>query len=182
MKNNYTLLLLLAAIICLGIQCKKDDDSYAKELAKLPPYTKKGYNTFGCLINGKAFPQNSEGYHQTQWYYYNGDLFINYSTQFNTFDVNQSITIRTNKIHAEGTFLIDPVLGEDQFTVITGGEDRFYSSILFQNPLERRAAITITRLDSINHIISGTFAFKARAIQSDKEVSVEQGRFDLFYQ
>jgi hypothetical protein len=180
MKNKYTLLLFFAAFCCMGVQCKEDDDSYAKELAKLPPYTKKGYNTFGCLINGKAFPQSSEGYHQKQVYYYNGELHINYSTMFNSFDANEAITVRTNKIHKEGAFTIEPILGEDQFTVITGGDDGFYSTILFQSPIERRAAITITRLDSINHIISGTFSFKARSIQSDKEVSVEHGRFDIF--
>ena len=181
MKNKYTLLLFFAAFCCLGVQCKKDDDSYAKELAKLPPYTKKGNNTFGCLINGKAFPQSSEGYHQTQWYYYNGDLFINYSTQFNTFDANQSITLRTNQIHSEGTFLIEAIVSNnEQFTVITDNE--LYSSSYFTNSTDKKALITITRLDSINHIISGTFTFKARAIQSDKEVSVEHGRFDLFYQ
>ncbi|MFA7378910.1 MAG: hypothetical protein WC150_00495 [Bacteroidia bacterium] len=181
MKNKYSLLLLFAAFCCMGVQCKEEEPDKIDELAKLPPATSKGRNTFGCLINGKAFPQSSEGYQQKQVYYYNGELFIDYSTQFNAFDVNQAITIRTKQIHSEGTFLIEADSDDDEhFTVIT--YDELYSSFFFPNFEDRKATITISRLDSINHIISGKFSFKAKAMQGNKEVSVENGRFDFQYQ
>ncbi|MBP6302035.1 MAG: hypothetical protein KBB37_03765 [Bacteroidia bacterium] len=180
MKNKYSLVLLLAAFCCMGVQCKEDEPDKTEELAKLPPATTKGRNTFGCLINGKAFPQSSEGYHEKMVYYYDGELFVSYSTMFNSFDANEIITIRTNKIHSEGIFQIEPIAGEDQFSVNTGGN--LYSCRYFPSHEDRNALITITRLDSINHIISGKFSFKAKTRQGDKEVSVEHGRFDFFYQ
>ena len=179
MKNKYTLLLLFAAFCCMGVQCKEEEPDKIDELAKLPPATTKGRNTFGCLINGKAFPQSSEGYHQKQVYYYDGELFVSYSTMFNSFDANEVITIRTNKIDSEGQFTIEPIAGEDQFSVNTGGE--LYSCRYFPDSKDRKALITISRLDSINHIISGKFSFKAKAMQGNKEVSIEHGRFDFQY-
>ena len=44
-------MLLLAS--CDG--CKKDDPKPKTELEKLPPATQEGKDTFGCLVNGKAW-------------------------------------------------------------------------------------------------------------------------------
>lgn len=179
MKNKYSFLLLFAAFCCLGVQCKEDDDSYAKELAKLPPYTKKGYNTFGCLINGKAFPQSSEGYHRRLMYFYGGELHINYQTLFNDFDINESITIKTNKISSVGEYYILPVVGEDQFSVKF--QDESYGSIYPSNT-GVFVYIGIDRLDTINQIVSGRFSFTLNDLSGAKKVTVEHGRFDYQYQ
>lgn len=60
MKNKPTTLVLVPAIILIFLcspQCKKTVD----ELSKLPPITQEGKNTFGCLVNGKAWtPENGE--------------------------------------------------------------------------------------------------------------------------
>jgi len=53
MKQYIIILIALAFITC----CKKDDID--AELAKLPPITQTGANTFGCLVNGKAVLPNS---------------------------------------------------------------------------------------------------------------------------
>ena len=48
--------LSLAFTMC----CKKTEtSSLDAELAKLPPITQTGANTFGCLVNGKAVTPNS---------------------------------------------------------------------------------------------------------------------------
>ncbi len=55
-KIIYTCLLF----VILNTQCKKDDLN--AELAKLPPITQTGANTFGCLVNGKAYiPSGYDG-------------------------------------------------------------------------------------------------------------------------
>ena len=53
MKQNNTIWLLLLALSSLCTSCKKDAPQ--DELSKLPPATQTGANTFGCLVNGKAF-------------------------------------------------------------------------------------------------------------------------------
>ncbi len=74
MKNNYYLLLFFAAFCYMGVQCKEEEPDKVEELAKLPPATTKGRNTFGCLINGKAFPYGALGEHIKLAYYDNGEF------------------------------------------------------------------------------------------------------------
>ena len=50
MKN---ILLVALLPLLLAASCKKD--KLADELSKLPPATQTGANTFGCLVNGKAW-------------------------------------------------------------------------------------------------------------------------------
>ena len=48
--------LLIATALAFTMCCKKTDtNSLDAELAKLPPITQTGANTFGCLVNGKAY-------------------------------------------------------------------------------------------------------------------------------
>ena len=51
--------LLISAILFQQSSCKEDPPKPLTELEKLPPETKSGKYTFGCLINGKAFVTNS---------------------------------------------------------------------------------------------------------------------------
>ncbi|MFA7379891.1 MAG: hypothetical protein WC150_05480 [Bacteroidia bacterium] len=182
MKNNYTLLLFFAAFCLISVQCKKDDDSYAKELAKLPPATTKGHNTFGCLINGKAFPSGAPGEHMPLAYYENNELYISYSTRLDPFSpiLDKGVSLRIfNKIYSEGIFQINPT-GNDHFSAIWDGD--VYHSYLCNIPQDKVATIVITRFDSIHHILSGMFSFKAKSRKNDKILLVEHGRFDFSYQ
>ena len=57
--NRCLWLLSLAALVLLCTQCKKTNSSTPQtELEKLPPITKTGANTFGCLVNGVAWLPN----------------------------------------------------------------------------------------------------------------------------
>lgn len=57
-----TLIIFIA--LAFAMCCKKtDSNSLDAELAKLPPITQTGANTFGCLVNGKAFiPSGYDGW------------------------------------------------------------------------------------------------------------------------
>ena len=50
--------LLIATALAFTMCCKKTN-SIDAELAKLPPITQTGANTFGCLVNGVAVTPNS---------------------------------------------------------------------------------------------------------------------------
>ena len=59
---NNKLFFMRTLIIFLSLaftMCCKKTDSLDAELAKLPPITQTGANTFGCLVNGKAVTPNS---------------------------------------------------------------------------------------------------------------------------
>lgn len=181
MKNNYTLLLMLAAIICLGIQCKKE----RTELEMLPPVTTYGAQTFGCLINGRAWPVYEKGRHIIDGTYYKGNLNISYDIYepdpnggWGPGTIKQSVTIRTKKIHTKGFYAITRTSSEDQFSVSYA--DEFYSAHYASN-VSTICYITMHRLDSVKHVISGEFSFSLYDREGSSRVNVEHGRFDLFY-
>ena len=47
--------IFLLGILLLLIGCSKKDDPTLTPLEQLPPATKTGENTAGCLVNGEAF-------------------------------------------------------------------------------------------------------------------------------
>ncbi|MFA7380193.1 MAG: hypothetical protein WC150_07020 [Bacteroidia bacterium] len=180
MKNNYYLLLLFAAFCCMGVQCKEEEPDKTEELAKLPPATTKGRNTFGCLINGKAFPQSSEGYHEKQCDYYFNKFYLSYSTNFSQFNINTFISIMSKKIKTEGLFMIGLTNPSEEFVQVHYEDENYSSNNQFN--INNYAKINISRFDTANNIVSGTFSFKLKNDSGNKEVSVEHGRFDYQYQ
>ena len=181
MKNEYTLLLLFAAFCCMGVQCKEEEPDKIDELAKLPPATTKGRNTFGCLINGKAFPYGAPGEHIKLAYYDNGEFYVSYFTRLNPSNpsIHQGINLHTNKIRSEGKYCISyKNFSEDFFTVITTDENFFSAD---KSNLDGCANITISKFDTINQIISGNFRFTLNNENGNKKVIVEHGRFDFQY-
>jgi hypothetical protein len=59
-KKLYILLLLfcaMAGLVC--VSCDNDDDSGCVSVDCLPEATQTGAGTFGCLVNGEPFVDNS---------------------------------------------------------------------------------------------------------------------------
>lgn len=181
MKNKYSLLLLFAAFCCISVQCKKE----RTELEMLPPVTTYGANTFGCLINGRAWPVYEKGSHRIDGTYYNGKLHITYviyepdpNGGWGPGTPKDYITLSTNKIHAKGFYAINPVFGVDQFSLQYNDID--YSARYSTNS-GVLCYITMHRLDSVKHVISGEFSFSLADREGKSRVNVEHGRFDIFY-
>ncbi len=180
MKNKFNVLLLFTAFCCLSVQCKKES-----ELDKLPPVTTYGANTFGCLINGRAWPVYEKGRHIIDGTYYNGNLNISYDIYepdpnggWGPGTIKQSVTIRTKKIHKKGFYAITRTSSDDQYSVSYA--DEFYSAHYASN-VNTICYITMHRLDSVKHVISGEFSFSLSDREGKSPVHVEHGRFDLFY-
>lgn len=184
MKFKTPLLFLLAAITLSSLQCKKDKN---KPPALLPPITQEGKNTFGCKVNGEVWvPYYKCGgtgnpcgevfvdifrISQNQVpvginigpglrYPDNSQSFFNISSP-----TNSGIFATGNKIDSIGFEYVKP--GSIQYFEIPG--------------MDINNHFIITKLDTINKIISGTFEATLYASATDS-VKITEGRFDLKFQ
>ncbi|ARS38012.1 DUF6252 family protein [Pontibacter actiniarum] len=179
MKHKSKLLLLLFPFF-LNTACKKD------ELKLLPDATQSGADTMGAIVNGKAWVANGGtgfnapdpvegGYHGTY-----------------TFDSTQNNVLidayRKDKtgfqIYLRGVF--KP--GEyplNSTTNLFGGELKqpqnygayYVPGKLYMTTSKYKGMVIVTKADTINGIVSGTFAFKA--VHGQDSVVVTNGRFDV---
>lgn len=192
MKNRYTLVLLFAAFSTLYMQCKEDDDNgpvLAQELAKLPKATTGGYETFGCLLNGWAWPGGRKIYDYTlhiAYYNYNGGKRFNVMCY--TQEVSGVIPPPTKDIVNIVTDDIITGPGEYITTLTPTGNEFvaiYYKGIDYHSEFSvnkgQKLYLNITHLDSINRIISGNFRISLLDYTGTKAMHLECGRFDSYY-
>lgn len=174
MKNKFTILLLFA-FCCLSVQCKKE-----REIDKLPDATTTGNGAFGCLINGRAWPVDEPGDHDYDLYYHAGTLDIAYTVHpgANGLSLYERIVISTNKINKPGVYWIK-YKPPGNFFNITYRDELFISDS--KSNENRFLYLNISRLDSVQRIVSGTFSFSLYNVWGTKKISVDEGRFDLRY-
>lgn len=187
--------LLLAALLpwlCLLTltACHKDDPAPTPpppptDYTALPPATQTGANTFGCKVNGQVWvprvplfsldvplvaylsESNNSGAGRitcnlidgtTQQYEWMSMNFIADQFSVGEYCCTQNPVVRTSYLSSN---------------------DNWYLSYCQQE----RNCINITRIDTINNVISGTFEFtvyRDTTNQSDK-ITISEGRFDLKY-
>ena len=171
---KYTLLpaSLLAALLLSA--CAKDDDP----TAQLPPETRSGANTFGCLVNGQ--PWTPKGYDGTLNYtlyydrtYRGGNLGL--STYRLNGDIAQYILFGGDSIMSKGTYS----LVQSPRTVYFLDNRRAVgcTETTGKSSPHCRGQLTITRLDMQAGIVSGTFWFTLYKPGCDS-IRVTNGRFD----
>jgi hypothetical protein len=165
--------------LCLLSSCKKD-------VAELPPATETGANTFGAKVNGELWvPQGlgtipANNLLESQLFP-NGDLRIrarNFASSPNETEFDMFIT----GITAPGTYLLNKNVSYPALSASFG-----YYVKRKLTPIDEwitsstiSGSVTITKLDVVNHIVSGTFQFNAASIYTPSQVlSVTDGRFDL---
>jgi hypothetical protein len=165
-------LLLLSAFICA--KCKKDD--IQSEVAKLPPITQAGKNTFGCLINGKAFTPS--GYDDPYPNYrldidpgFDSGGFLLSVYSFDN-DFKRRINIGSTIIRDTGFFLITKNSKTGIQIVIPS-----YNTIPYDS-LYRNGTLKITRYDLQNGIFSGEFECKIYHPDFNDTLRITNGRFD----
>ncbi|MDR6968239.1 hypothetical protein J2X31_002256 [Flavobacterium arsenatis] len=175
-----TILLLLLA---LTFGCDKDDDNNpGNPVDQLPTATQTGAQTFGCLIDGKAFVPPKFGSNAPNAFY-----------QF----VGGAYTLGINAATGGGTELksinigcLDmPIMTVNSYTLkefISGnyfGEYRKAAGFIFDGSSfsQQPGNLVITRFDPVNFIISGTFNFKAKELSTGEIIEITEGRFDMQY-
>lgn len=139
--------------------CSKNERN--PELDKLPPATKTGANTCGCLINGNAIVGEPESAS------YLGTLFLTIKNKDNS---RINLTIRGENIAAGKTFAI----GTLSYANFSTDDCNFFTN-------DGNGKISIDHFDQSSKIVSGRFSFAA-ANDSCGSVSLTDCRFDFrFY-
>ncbi|MGH2643346.1 MAG: DUF6252 family protein, partial [Chitinophagaceae bacterium] len=151
----------------------------------LPPATQTGAGTFGCKINGQIDTANyADNFGAFATY-----LHLVYPPEY-SFEDGYFLSINGKKRHHWYITLHADSLKVFQGSTYNLGRkeqgecsaiytDADYNLYITQDSLNGK--MTITKLDSINQIISGTFWFNAIDTITGEKVQVRDGRFDLLY-
>ena len=172
MKAILMILLWLPVLVA----CKKN------ELNALPPATQTGANTFGCLVNGKA------------WVPQKGGLFTDKPLEGGYLLVGNQLNLWIQATGKDGSgldlWVEKPSLtGEYELKYDTGIKPTvllprnygyyYQSGTGYITAPQYTGRLIVSRTDTIKGILSGTFEFTARNAKTGQTVSVTDGRFDL---
>ena len=168
-----SIIIFCLCLLSLAISCKKQG------IDLLPPATNNGSNTFGCLINGKAFVGQSRSelflnIAAVQSSYHDGTLSVLGSHYFGSTPTGSifgiSIYIQTPK-HL-GTIAV-PGANRNNISYSDNQE-----TFRFNSDSTHTGSVIITRFDSVTHIYSGTF--QGSLIDTNGKIAqITDGRFDV---
>lgn len=180
MSMKYTRLLPLAICSLLLFSCKK-------EIKELPPATQTGANTFGLKLNGAMWvPQGFAGLPDNDLLKARllGDVLIINAQNFSASPTETEFEIKLYGVTGTGTYLLNT-----NSSYPSGPGSYGYHVKRRVNPIDewisssaQTGSVTITRLDTAAHIVSGTFQFNAENLVNPAlTISVTEGRFDIKY-
>ena len=176
---------VLFLTILLGLSCSNNDDPQEQ----LPPITQNGANTFGCIINGEVLiPKDGIGIPQPRGLTIarrpNKNFIIDAANLKDT--SGDRIYIYIYNLTSTGTYSFGLSNGEEDLTFkpdfpycwvrtfdTTTGGIRYFSNT-------DSGTITITKLDTVNKIVSGTFRLTVFNKDNPHEtIEISDGRFDI---
>lgn len=157
--------------------CRK----HHSDIDGLPPATQEGKNTLGFLLNG--LPWIPQGFRGT------GNLSIDYDAGFNQgiFNIVAYNFIPTISqqfiigVRDSLNFMNGPITFQLSRTSLYGVSYNFPCDYFNQlSDVESQGSLTITKLDRINRIVSGTFNATLYKTGCDT-IKITDGRFDMKY-
>lgn len=172
-------LIVLAAVSLLA-SCKKEVD-------ELPEPTQTGANTFGAKVNGEFWVPQKFGIAPTAplleaRYTGTNGIFIN-ARNFSSSPTETEFEIYLKDISGPGVVLLN------QTTLKYPNEGASYGYYIKRRFMpegewitgpQHTGTVTVTRLDKVNNIISGTFQFTAVSMDNTADpITVTEGRFDV---
>jgi len=169
-------LLLLAFLF----SCSKDPDA-------LPEETQTGANSFGAKIDGELWtPQrfSSAGTSRVLEAAYSGlkNLTIT-ASNFSNSPTETEFELYIKNLTGPGTYPLNTATEYGPGAGASYGyfvKRKFYPLNEWITGANRTGTVTITRLDTTERIVSGTFFFDAKSIDSSAaDIQVREGRFDL---
>ncbi|MCR5890347.1 DUF6252 family protein [Hymenobacter sp. J193] len=188
-RQSRFLLPVLVATLLVG--CGKE---YFPE-PQLPAATQTGAQTAGCKVNGTNWvPVNVDLFTSPPIVaHYNGDsqnhqftLSLSYSSADKDSPLyDTSVHLSVLDVRAPGSYVLDQVARPELANTAPSYASFIYeapspSTPLFTGP-QHLGQIVITRLDTVAHVIAGTFEFTAQERNGSATVQVTEGRFDVKY-
>lgn len=184
MRTSQVIILTILSGLLLSASCKKHVIKPADQLSLLPLATQTGARTIGCLVNGQAFVPKDRSIiegpdMQCNYILLNGGYYFTLSFSNDNSGQVKGLGIRTDSLaiaQGQNYKLVSHAVGNaDGIYFLIGPENRDYVT----NP-SVTGVLTITKLDPVMQIVSGTFYFKAINAPGDT-VNVTDGRFDMPY-
>jgi len=169
-------LLIFLVIVCSGLKCKETDSNPVI----LPETTHTGKNTMGALLNGQVWandeypwclvPNGIDARYLASGLYVSGENLTTF------------VTVSVDHINGPGQYTILPLNGEASISgaaLPPGSTDRYKD---YRTDASHSGTVTITYLDLIHHIASGTFTFQAVNVSDPNDImQVTSGRFDVVF-
>lgn len=196
-------LFISVSLIILLFSCKKEDLSYLHKYPGLPDATQSGENTMGCLINGVPWIANIENpsffssLRRLQANYGENresqNDYDKYFLKINCKKIAEKDEKLTNgyRISEDFDIYLRPVnkIGQYQkydfnffkfnYSIYNDITGKSKSYIIDSTAIQK---IQITKIDTINNIISGLFELKLIRISDNSDsLKITNGRFDANY-
>ena len=173
--------LSLISFLFLASSCPKNDGGPNNSNQQLPAATQTGANTLGCDVNGQVWLPNRNNGPSLQVQYYKGLFLLSAANQKS----NQSISWAYKSIFGVGTYYFKsaPGGGEPGAGFSNGTSNCTFES---DNRDSLNTYVTITKLDSVKKIISGTFNLIYSPSINETygncdTLKITNGRFDAIY-
>ncbi len=164
-------------LISLSTSCQSDDDG-GDPISQLPEATQTGAGTFGCLVNGEPFIDNS-GFFNTYYQQVNGEFFFSIGAGSDSNSILRQVRLASEEaeIEEDSTYSLKcneagEVYAEVGFPNVLLGNDTCESN--FGN-------LNITRFDLNESIVSGTFEFDIIDPRDNSIIEIREGRFDALF-
>lgn len=169
-------------IAVLFASCMIDFTTRPNQTEGLPPKTETGANTIGCLLNGKVFLPRGAGLLY--------GLNNNCGTNLLSVGMNDTRSTEADYIYLSLYPLLDTAYlisnydssssNRMQFTVVNYGHPDIPAYNCY--PVNSYSGhLSISKRDTVNRILAGTFWFDAIDTTNNTVVQVRDGRFDLRY-
>ena len=163
-------LIAASIVLLIAASCKKEAD-------KLPSATQTGANTFGCLVNGKAWVPSGRGafsgVNPTSGGFF-GDVDSTISIYVSAYAENDEITIYLKNTVAVGTSIFPyAVLREASYGLYKILYDSEYTTDSIHT-----GTVNITHSDLNAGIVSGSFEMQVYQKNTGKIINITKGRFD----
>lgn len=187
----YPLIFIFNLIVML-FSCQKEDTNQVDIVPKpdtlMPSYTDTGAEVLAFRINGRmvisedriqrsrsiaaGYVINSEA----------GSPFFFIDGGYNAYGRNEGVSLVLDNVSDTGIYIVKESTYENnnqgQYRVGRSSSDRLYYTTRDNYP----GTVHIRKIDTINHIIAGTFEFKAQLfLLGNDVVTITDGRFDIHY-
>ncbi|MFY0484112.1 hypothetical protein ACI6PS_16055 [Flavobacterium sp. PLA-1-15] len=166
--------IFLLLVLAFTIGCDRDDNKTTNPIDQLPPATQTGAGTFGCLINGKPFVDNS-GFFNCFYQFVEGEYYFGIQGEDNVSDI-VLIGLGSNASQILVNNIIS--LNEREPQNFYGGVNLANLGGSIRTTNAEDGSIIFTKFDLNQNIVSATFEFTVVDPNTGSIYEITEGRFD----